>query len=117
VVRVEGGEGQGEGEVTRTLSLSLCLAGLWALAGTSASAKGKAKAKPKADVVSLHFGWPADLGANVTYQWTRTKTGKPPKEMSLVGRLVVAGEGRNLRVAYRDWRQRDAGSPTSKTSL
>jgi len=102
--------------VTRTASLSLCLAALWALAGTPAAAKGKAKTKPKADIVALRFAWPSDLSANVTYQWTRTKSGKPPQEISAVTRLVVAGEGKNLRVVYRDWHAAGIAIPASGTS-
>jgi hypothetical protein len=78
-----------------------------------AKAKGKSRAKHRSEVVALKFGWPADLTGNVSYRWERTKAGKPPLGTALSAHLVVASEGRNLRVAYRDWKREPADNATA----
>jgi hypothetical protein len=78
------------------------------LLGTAAVAVAKDKeeapeAKPKVEVVKLGFAWPQALGADVTYRWTRTSTGKPAQGVTVVGKMNVATEGEATRVEYRDW--------------
>jgi len=79
-------------------------------ASLSAGAKEKAEPRPKGEVVVFGFGWPGKLGADVTYRWTRTSTGKPAQGVTVVGRLNVAAEGDGLRVEYGDWKREAAGS-------
>jgi hypothetical protein len=76
--------------------------------------RAKDEPKPKAEVVKLGFGWPAKLGADVTYRWTRTSTGKPAQGVTVVGRLNAAAEGETVRVELGSWR-RDPSVPASAT--
>jgi hypothetical protein len=76
----------------------------------SSGAKEKTEQKPKGEVVVFGFGWSGALGADVTYRWTRTSTGKPAQGVTVVGRLHVAAEGDGLRVEYGDWKREAAGS-------
>jgi hypothetical protein len=93
------------------------------LLGTGGAAAGKDKeeaatTKPKVEVVTLGFGWPQTLGAEVTYRWTRTSTGKPAQGMTVIGHMSVATEGEALRVEYRDWRaQTAAGAPDAPPNV
>jgi hypothetical protein len=75
------------------------------MVGLPAWGKGK-KTRPKAkpDVVSLVFGWPDGLNADVTYRWTRSKPGKPEQALAMTARLTVARQGETVRVAFRGWK-------------
>src|SRR5438045_4120502 len=75
----------------------------------SLGAKEKAEQKPKGEVVVFGFGWPRALGADVTYRWTRTSTGKPAQGVTVVGRVNVASDGDGLRVEYGGWRREAVG--------
>jgi hypothetical protein len=92
--------------------------GSWVVAfvlivGVPAWAKGnKASPKAKPDVVSLAFGWPDGLNADVTYRWTRSKPGKPDQALAMTARLTVARQGEAVRVAFRDWK----AQPTANAS-
>jgi hypothetical protein len=75
------------------------------MVGLPAWAKGKkTRPKSKPDVVSLVFGWPDGLNADVTYRWTRSKPGKPEQALAMTARLTVSRQGETLRVAFRDWK-------------
>ena len=75
------------------------------MVGLPAWAKGKkTRSKAKPDVVSLVFGWPDGLNADVTYRWTRSKPGKPEQALAMTARLTVARQGKTVRVAFRDWK-------------
>jgi hypothetical protein len=88
----------------------LALSALLLSGSVVVAADPEPKAKP--EVVTLGFAWPTVLGADVTYRWTRTSTGKPAQGVTVVGRLNVAPEGENLRVEYADWKR----EPTGRTA-
>lgn len=83
------------------------------MVGLPAWAKDK-KTRPKAkpDVVSLVFGWPDGLNADVTYLWTRSKPGKPEQALAMTARLTVARQGETVRVAFRDWKAQPTANAT-----
>src|SRR5436190_91479 len=94
--------------------------GVWVVAAASVLLGAPAGAKPgsKPEVVALGFAWPANFGAQVTYRWTRTSTGKPAQGLTLVGRVTVAADGENLRVEFADWKREPAGAaPADALSL
>jgi hypothetical protein len=75
------------------------------MVGLPAWAKGqRTRPKAKRDVLSLVFGWPDGLNADVTYQWTRSKPGKPQQALAMTARLTAAKQGETVRVALRDWK-------------